>query len=84
MVKTTLYLTQELGLALKEESRRSGQPQAELVREALTRYLADRPRPLPRSIGIASDGTLRARDAKAWVRSEWARTSASRAKARRR
>ena len=58
MEKTTLYLPAEIQIALRDAAKRAGRPQAELVREALTRYLADQPRPLPKSIGIAKDLTL--------------------------
>ncbi len=58
MEKTTLYLPGDLQVALREAARRAGRPQAELVREALTKYLADQPRPWPKSIGIAKDLTL--------------------------
>ncbi|HJR18661.1 MAG TPA: CopG family transcriptional regulator, partial [Actinomycetota bacterium] len=49
MEKTTLYLPGELQVALRDAARRAGVPQAELVREALTRYLGTLPRPVPRS-----------------------------------
>ncbi len=71
--KTTLYLPTDVKRALEAEGRRSKRPQAQLIREALTRYLADRPRPLPRSIGIVSDGRVTGRTAKAWLRREWDR-----------
>jgi len=81
MEKTTLYLSPELKHGLAEESKRVRRPQATLIREALGRYLADRPRPLPRSIGIVSDGTLSAGTAKDWVHREWDRArSASRSR----
>lgn len=71
MEKTTLYLPPELQRALREEGRRSGRPQAALIREALAEYLRKRPRPLPRSVGIVADGKLAARGAKEWLRGEW-------------
>jgi hypothetical protein len=73
MEKTTLYLTEELQAELRALARRTGRPQAELIREAVASYVAAAERPLPRSIGIARSGTLRAADAKAWVRAEWDR-----------
>lgn len=73
MQKTTLYLTAETQRGLREEARRSGRAQAELIREALNAYLAKRPRPLPRSIGIVADGRVTGRTSKAWLRREWAR-----------
>jgi predicted transcriptional regulator len=73
MVKTTLYLPEDLQRELAEAARRLKRPQAELVRDALREFLAANRRPWPRSIGIAEDGTLDAREAKAWVREQWSR-----------
>jgi hypothetical protein len=69
--KTTLYLTDGLRRALKDAARRQGRPQAELVREALERYLQEQPRPWPKSIGMISDGTLDASTIKDWIRENW-------------
>jgi predicted DNA-binding protein len=69
--KTTLYLPRDLQRALREEARRSGRPQAELVRDALRAYLERRERPRARSIGIAADGRLAAGDIEAWLEREW-------------
>jgi hypothetical protein len=73
MEKTTLYLPLDLQRALQAEARRSGRPQAELVREALRDYLAARPRPRPRSVGLGESGQLDAANSEAWLRDEWAR-----------
>jgi predicted transcriptional regulator len=70
MEKTTLYLPTELQRALKDAARRSGRPQAELVRDALTQYLAEQPRPMPRSIGMANSGEIPATEVKAWIRAQ--------------
>lgn len=71
MEKTTLYLTDELHAILRETARRTGRRQAEVVREALTEYLIDRPRPKPRSIGLGSDAELSAADSEAWLEAQW-------------
>lgn len=71
MSKTTVYLPLELQHGLRDESRRSGRPQAELIREAITEFLGQRKRPLPRSLGIVADGSLDAGEAKAWLRESW-------------
>jgi hypothetical protein len=71
MTKTTLYLPVELQRALRDEAKRSGASQAELVRDALTQFLGSRVRPLPASIGFASDGSLAARDSEEWLRATW-------------
>jgi predicted DNA-binding protein len=49
--KTTLYLPAELQRGLREAARRQGRSQADLVREAVTRYLAEQPRRLPKAMG---------------------------------
>ena len=72
MDKTTLYLPDELRRALRDAARRSGRAQADLVREALQRYLAEQPRPWPKSIGAASVGRVSARDSEDWIRKHWA------------
>jgi predicted transcriptional regulator len=74
MEKTTLYLPVELQRALKEQSRRSGRPQAELVREALQTYLAGASWPQPASIGAGADAGLSARESDEWLKREWDRT----------
>jgi Ribbon-helix-helix protein, copG family len=71
MSKTTLYLPLDLQHALRAEAKRSGASQAELVREALETFLDTRERPLPRSIGLAVDGSLQGRDSEAWIRATW-------------
>jgi hypothetical protein len=78
MEKTTLYLTEELQAGLRDLSRRTGRPQAELIREAVASYVSAAERPRPRSIGIARSGTLPAADAKRWVHAEWDREDAER------
>jgi len=71
MERTTLYLSQELRRALRDAARRSGRPQAVLVREALTVYLAANGRPRPRSIGIADDAGVTASESEDWLREHW-------------
>lgn len=62
MQKTTLYLTEAIQYELKEAARRTGRSEAEIVREALSTYLAAQVRPLPASIGVGQDKDLAARD----------------------
>jgi hypothetical protein len=76
MEKTTLYLPTELQRSLRDLSRRTGRPQAALIREALGAYVAEQERPWPRSIGSAADGTIAGGDSEAWFREEWSRTDA--------
>lgn len=74
--RTTLYLPTDLQVSLRGLSRRTGRPQAELVREALASYVASRERPWPTAIGSAADGGVGARDSGAWIRQEWSRPDA--------
>jgi predicted transcriptional regulator len=71
--KTTLYLPMELHRALKEQARRSGRAQAEIVREALEAYLAGASWPQPHSIGAGSDEGVSARTSEDWLNREWDR-----------
>jgi plasmid stability protein len=69
--KTTLYLADDMRHALRDTARRSGRPQAEMVREALTGYLTANARPRPRSLGAGSDKDLSAVDSEDWLRARW-------------
>ena len=71
MNKTTLYLPEELQAALKAVARRTGRPQADLIREALETYLGQQVRPQPRSVGAGEDAELAARDSEAWLKARW-------------
>ncbi|MGH2373958.1 MAG: ribbon-helix-helix protein, CopG family [bacterium] len=73
MEKTTLYIPKELQRGLRSASKRLGRSQAELVREAIERYLAGLDRPRPRSIGIGADGKIPSSEIKQWLRGEWDR-----------
>jgi len=71
MQKTTLYLSDEQHAALKHAAKRTGRRRADLIREAVDRYLEDQPTQLPRSIGIISDPDLRATDIDDWLKENW-------------
>ncbi len=73
MEKTTLYLPADMQRALQEQARRSGRPQAELVREALRSYLEATVSPRPRSLGLGEDAGLSGRESEAWLAREWSR-----------
>ena len=73
MEKTTLYLPADLQRALQEQARRSGRPQAELVREALRAYLEGAASPQPRSLGLGEDAELSGRESEAWLAHQWSR-----------
>jgi predicted transcriptional regulator len=57
MVKTTVYLDEEIVAALRGMSRRSAKPQAQLIRDALRAFTrsGDQP-PLPAGMGMFDSG----------------------------
>jgi len=71
MEKTTLYLPAELQRRLYDAARRTGRSQADLIREALTRFLGEVGTPQPRSIGILADPELHGEDTEDWLRTAW-------------
>lgn len=53
MVKTTVYLDDEIVAALKGISKRSAKPQAQLIRDALRAFTSTgSPPPLPSGMGM--------------------------------
>ncbi len=56
MVKTTVYLDHDVVLSLRAISKRTGRPQAEMIREAVTKFTAMNPPPLPAGIGKFDSG----------------------------
>jgi hypothetical protein len=54
----TVLLQPSLRRRLAELARRSGRPQAEIVRLAVERYLDQEPLPMPESIGTVVDPML--------------------------
>ena len=71
MNKTTLYFPDTTQRRLRDFARRTGRRQAEVVREAVERYLDAVPAPLPSSIGSGEDDSLRGRDTADWLRENW-------------
>jgi Ribbon-helix-helix protein, copG family len=71
MEKTTLYLLADLRALLKEAARRTGRPEAEIVREALRSYLQQHGRPSPRSLGLGENAELSGRESEAWLKAHW-------------
>ena len=71
MEKTTLYLPVDIQRSLRLEAKRTGRPQAELVRDALRVYLEGRGETELRSIGSGSDKKLTGRNSEAWLRRRW-------------
>jgi hypothetical protein len=56
MMKTTVYLDDEVALTLRQLAASQGRSQAELIREALLRYTRENRRPLPPGIGKYRSG----------------------------
>ena len=77
MVKTTVYLEESVVRALRRISTHSSKPQAELIREALRKYTASQPSPLPDGMGMFDSGktdtTRRRKDilAQAALKGRW-------------
>jgi len=62
MKKTTVYLDEELAIALKDIAQREDRSKAEIIREGLSRYVDGRKRPLPSFVGSVSDDLFSAVD----------------------
>jgi hypothetical protein len=71
MKKTTLYIPEDLAISVAATAKRTGTSEAALIREAIATYIASVERPLPRSIGIASDGTVQPEDIEDWIIENW-------------
>jgi hypothetical protein len=56
MKRTTIYLEPELESRLKRETRRQKRPMAEIIREALRRYIGEEPAPQPPGAGAFASG----------------------------
>ena len=57
MVKTTVYLDDDIVAALKGISKRSAKPQAQLIRDALRAFTnTGNPPPLPSGMGMFDSG----------------------------
>ena len=56
MRRTTIYLEPELELLLKRETQRQKRPMAELIREAVRRYVSDTPKRRPPGAGAFASG----------------------------
>ena len=52
MVKTTVYLDDDLVRSLRAISKRRAKPQAELIREAVRKLATSEPPPLPSGLGM--------------------------------
>ena len=71
MDKTTVYLPREMHRALEETARRTGRPQAHLIREALAAYLDKQERPWPKSIGMLEKSEISSDSIEEWLDLHW-------------
>ena len=74
MEKTTVYLSDDLQRRLRALARKTGRPQAQLIRDALERYVGaeEGDWPVPSWVGSASVGGDAARDKRVY-RERWQR-----------
>jgi predicted transcriptional regulator len=56
MKRTTIYLEPELESRLRRETRRQKRPMAEIIREALRRYVGEEPARQPPGAGAFASG----------------------------
>ena len=73
MEKTTIYLSPELQLALREAAKRQHRTVADLVREALSAYLRSQTKPVLTSVGLGEDDELSGADSEGYLRRRWAK-----------
>jgi metal-responsive CopG/Arc/MetJ family transcriptional regulator len=73
MERTTVYLPHELKVSIKVAAKRKGSSEAEVIREALTKYVSeeDRASLRPKSIGMISDGEVEADRFDEWLAKNW-------------
>ncbi|MEA2531111.1 MAG: hypothetical protein QOG89_2755 [Thermomicrobiales bacterium] len=71
MDKTTIYIPSQLHAELKAIARRSGRPQAQVIRDALAAYVAEQERPWPKSFGSVEDGSVNGADHEDWLAEHW-------------
>lgn len=71
MHKTTLYLPTATQRRLRDAANRLHRAQADIVREALDRYLEAEEAPMPRSIGLGTDPDVTGANSEAWLRQNW-------------
>jgi hypothetical protein len=75
MVKTTIYLPEELKTYVEARARETGASEAEVIRTAILLLSEAQPvtRKRPKSIGIAPSDTVRGRDFEEWLAANWER-----------
>ncbi len=73
MERTTIYLPLELKISIKAAAKRRRSSEAEVIRDALTRYLSEEELAelRPKSIGMISDGEVQAEHFDEWLAKNW-------------
>jgi hypothetical protein len=71
MKKTTIYFPEELTIEIKTRAKQERRTEADLIREAVSTYLAENKRPLPRIFGMASGGTVSGEESEDWLYENW-------------
>ncbi len=66
-----VYHSTELKGSFKAAARRKGTTEAYLIREAVAKYVAAEPRPLPSVFGSVEDGTISAANYEDWLAENW-------------
>ncbi len=72
MRKTTIYFPDELKIEIEAVAKMERRPEAEIIREAVSTYLASRrDRRLPRSFGMVADGSFDPADDERYLAEHW-------------
>lgn len=75
MKKTTVYLSDEQTMYIKDRAREIGSSEADVIRCAIDQLAVARPivRKRPRSFGAFPSDTVRGRDFDEWLAANWER-----------
>ena len=73
MIKTTIHIPKDEMAALEAIAKREARPKAQVIREALSQYVAERGRKLPSWIGMIDedDGSLTSENTEEWLKANW-------------
>ena len=73
MHKTTIYLPEDLRHDIEVLAKQEKRSKADFIRNALKTYVDQRPRRLPKSIGMGQDGALPGDQIDDWLKKNWAK-----------
>jgi hypothetical protein len=71
MKRKTVYFHEEMALEIRSRAKQEQRTEADLIREAVATYLANRKRPLPRILGMASGGLVSGEESEDWLMANW-------------